>query len=106
MNTNLQQTIQVLEIAYNAITELEKELNTKLNDELSELNTKNDTLKINVSRTQYDNECENELRITLGISCDFAKLEIIKTTQDEFKIKNLIEFCEKYLRVKNEFSRI
>ncbi|CUU80452.1 Uncharacterised protein [Campylobacter hyointestinalis] len=103
MNTNLQQTIQVLEVAYYAITELEKELNTKLNDELSELiNTKNDTLKINVSRTQHDNKCENELRITLGISCDFANLEIITTTQDALKIKMLIEFCEKYLGIKKQ----
>ncbi|CUU92467.1 hypothetical protein [Campylobacter hyointestinalis] len=106
MNTNLQQTIQALDVAHNAITELEKALNAKLNDELSELiNTKNDMLKINVSRN--DNECEDELKITLchnyyqgvrqrlEIACDFAKLEIITTTQDALKIKKLIEFCEK-----------
>lgn len=113
MNTKLlQQTRQALNVAYNHIIELEKALNVKLSDELSELiNTDNDTLQISIDytpRVNYDDdEGENELKITLchnpykgnvqklKINCDFAKLEIITTTQDALKIKKLIEFCER-----------
>ena len=112
MNTNIYQTRQALDVAYNRIIELERELNVKLNDELSELiNDDNDRLLISIDYTPRvnhdDDEGKNELKITLGhnpyrnnvqrlkINCDFAKLEIITTTTDALKIKKLIEFCEK-----------